>query len=80
MRFESDSEEAIRCFNQHSVGFLLVGAYALAQRATQDLDLYIRPTPENARRVVQALKSFGFSGLEEEEAATCGKVIMMDAD
>lgn len=57
MRFESDSEEAIRCFNQHSVEFLLVGAYALAQPATQELDLYIRPTPENARRVVQAHSS-----------------------
>ncbi|MGH9428321.1 MAG: hypothetical protein ACRD2L_18710 [Terriglobia bacterium] len=81
MRFESDFEEVIRCFNLHSVEFLLVGAYALAHhgvpRATQDLDLYIRPTPENARRVVQALESFGFSGLEEEEAATPGKVIMM---
>ena len=81
MRFESDFEDLIRCFNLHSVEFLLVGAYALAHhgipRATQDLDLYIRPTPENARRVVQALESFGFAGLDEEVAATPGKVIMM---
>ena len=81
MRFESDFEDVIRCFNQHSVEFLLVGAYALAHhgipRATHDLDLYVRPTPENARRVVLALESFGFSGLQEHEAATPGKVIMM---
>src|SRR5262245_39344359 len=81
MRLETDFEDVIRCFNQHSVEFLLVGAYALAYhgipRATHDLDLYIRPTPENARRVVRALESFGFSGLQETEAATPGKVIMM---
>ncbi|MCI0625593.1 MAG: hypothetical protein L0387_28765 [Acidobacteria bacterium] len=81
MRVESDFEDLIRCFNLNSVEFILVGAYALAHhgipRATQDLDLYIRPTPDNARRVVQALESFGFPGLEEKEAATPGKVIMM---
>ena len=81
MRFESDFEDVIRCFNEHSVEFLLVGAYALAHhgvpRATQDLDLYIHPTSENARRVVQALESFGFSGLKVDEVATPGKVIMM---
>src|SRR5262245_11588579 len=81
MRFESDFEDVIRCFNQHAVEFLLVGAYALAHhgipRATQDLDLYLRATPDKARRVVQALESFGFSGLDESEVATPGKVIMM---
>ena len=81
MRFESDFEDVIRCLNLHSVEFLLVGAYPLAHhgvpRATTDLDLYIHPTPENAHRVVQALESFGFSGLEEGEVTTPGKVIMM---
>jgi len=81
MRVENDFEELIRCFNDHSVEFLLVGAYALAYhgipRATQDLDLYVRPTLENAGRVVRALQTFGFAGLEEAEVATPGRVIMM---
>src|SRR5262245_39196321 len=81
MRFESDFEDVLRCFNAHSVEFLVVGAYALAHhgipRATQDLDLYVRPTWENAQRVVEALESFGFSGLDQREVATPGKVIMM---
>jgi hypothetical protein len=42
--------------------FLIVGAHALAAhgapRATGDLDIWIRPTPENADRVA-ALKTFG---------------------
>jgi len=45
------------------VEFLIVGAYALAvhglPRATGDLDIWVRPTNENARRVWQALLRFG---------------------
>jgi hypothetical protein len=43
--------------------FLVVGAHALAAhgvpRATGDLDIWIRPTPENADRVLNALRRFG---------------------
>lgn len=50
-------------FNAHRVEYLVVGAHALAVhghvRATRDLDIWIRPEPENARRVLQALASFG---------------------
>jgi hypothetical protein len=43
--------------------FLVVGAYALGVhglvRATGDLDIWVRATPENARKVWQALVRFG---------------------
>ncbi len=43
--------------------FLLVGAYALAghglPRATGDIDIWIRPTRDNAVRVWRALTTFG---------------------
>jgi predicted nucleotidyltransferase len=43
--------------------YLLVGAYALAShglvRATSDIDLWVRPSAENAERVVAALLAFG---------------------
>jgi len=43
--------------------FLVVGAHALAvharPRATGDLDVWIRATPENAARVWSALVVFG---------------------
>ena len=43
--------------------FLLVGAYALAghslPRATGDIDIWIRPTRDNAVRVWRALTAFG---------------------
>ena len=50
-------------FNAQRVEFLIVGAHALAVhghvRATRDLDVWVRPNPENAERVLRALKSFG---------------------
>lgn len=43
--------------------FAIVGGYAVAfhghPRATKDLDVLVRPTPENARRVYAALAAFG---------------------
>jgi len=49
--------------------FLVVGAHAMAvhgvPRGTQDLDVWIEPSPENAERVWRALTAFGapLSGL-----------------
>jgi hypothetical protein len=43
--------------------FVVVGGWAVAVhghgRATDDLDILVRPTPENARRVYDALLQFG---------------------
>jgi hypothetical protein len=43
--------------------FLVVGAHALAAhgtpRATGDLDIWVNSTPENAARVIVALRAFG---------------------
>ncbi len=45
------------------VRFVVVGAHALAvhgvPRGTQDLDILVDPTPENAERVWRALTAFG---------------------
>ena len=43
--------------------FILVGAHALAvhglPRATQDFDLWVKASSDNASKVIKALKSFG---------------------
>ena len=55
--------DLLRAFADAEVRFLVVGAYALGlhgkPRATGDLDLWSDATPENARRVMQALGAFG---------------------
>ena len=49
----------------HDAGaeFVVVGGHAVAfhghPRATKDLDVLVRPSPENAERVYRALASFG---------------------
>jgi hypothetical protein len=64
MDLAPDFNEFIGSLNAHGVEFLIVGAYALAfhgaPRFTGDLDVFIRPTVENATRLVSAVRSFGF--------------------
>jgi hypothetical protein len=54
-----------------NVDFVVVGAHALAfhgvPRFTGDLDLVVKPTPENAAKVMQALRQFGFGGIGVRE-------------
>jgi hypothetical protein len=58
-----DFVDLLRAFIAADVRFLIVGAYALAlhgrPRATDDLDVWIDATPENAARVIRALTDFG---------------------
>jgi hypothetical protein len=59
----SDFRDILSAFNAERVEYLVVGAYALAAhglpRATGDIDLWIRRSPENAERVWRALAEFG---------------------
>lgn len=59
----SDFVDLLRTFNAHGVEYLVVGAHALAAhghvRATKDLDVWVNPTTDNARRVWSALAEFG---------------------
>jgi len=58
-----DYRDMLSVFAEAKVDYLLVGAYALAvhghPRATGDIDLWVRPDPENAERVFRALEAFG---------------------
>lgn len=58
-----DFIDLLRAFIAADVRFLIVGAYALAlhgrPRGTGDLDVWVDATPENAPRVMRALRAFG---------------------
>lgn len=53
----------LSALNDAGAEYLVVGAYAMASygnpRPTGDLDIWVRPTPENAARVFAALHRFG---------------------
>jgi len=53
----------LRILNKHKARYLIVGAYAVIYytepRYTKDLDIWVDPKVENAKRVYGALKGFG---------------------
>jgi len=67
MKIHPDFRELLSLFNEREIEYIIVGAYALAYhgapRFTGDIDIYIRPTPDNATRIIEALESLGFGSL-----------------
>lgn len=80
-----DFRDMLRALSETGAEFVVVGAHALSvhgvPRATGDLDLFVRPTPDNAARVVAALRRFGAPleahGLTEDDLATAGTVYQL---
>ncbi len=78
-----DFVEMLHALCDAEVEYLVVGAYALAvhgkPRATGDLDLWLRPTEENAARAFRALARFGapLHELTERDLATPDQVFQI---
>jgi hypothetical protein len=83
MEVQRDFKELLALFNAHNVDYLIVGAYALAfhgsPRYTGDMDILVRPDPENAQRVLSALDEFGFGslGLSAGDFASPDKIVQL---
>jgi len=67
---ESDNRDFADLFaalNRHQVRAVIVGAYAFAfyvkPRYTKDIDLLVDTSPENVRRLLDAIGDFGFGSL-----------------
>lgn len=82
-KLHSDLLEFLRLLNSHSVEYLLVGGYAVSlhgyPRATEDLDVWVNREPDNAARIVAAIREFGFGvpNLRAEIFEAPQKVIRM---
>ena len=68
MEVQKDFREFLALLNEHKVRFMIVGGYALAYhgapRFTGDIDVFVKPDHENAKRIFNALADFGFSSLD----------------
>jgi hypothetical protein len=68
MILSKDLSEFVALLNAAKVEYLVAGAHAMAwhgrPRFTGDLDLFIRPSLENAQRVLQVLADFGFGQVD----------------
>ena len=67
MEVQPDFKELLELLNAHKAEFIIVGAYALAfhgaPRFTGDIDIFVKPDPENAEKILAALEEFGFGSL-----------------
>jgi len=73
IRLPPDFKEFLKLLNSNEVEYLLIGGYAVGYygypRPTGDMDVWIARTPDNAQRVVDALREFGF---------TCPKELLLE--
>ena len=82
-RLNQDHLDLLRAFVEADVRFLVIGAHAVGYhvqpRATGDLDVWIEPTVDNARRTHDALAAFGapLHDLSVKDLATPGIVFQM---
>jgi hypothetical protein len=64
MKLPGDFKEFLKLLGSHGVEYLLIGGYAVVYhgypRTTGDLDVWVAISPENAERIVDALREFGF--------------------
>ena len=77
-----DFQDLLSEFSERGVEFVIVGAFAVAYhgvpRATGDIDIFVRPSHDNATRVFAALAAFGAplssAGVEAEDFEKPGVV------
>lgn len=85
MKLPADFRDVLVCLTDAEAEFMVIGGYAVAHhghvRATKDIDVLVRPTHENAARVMRALETFGapLSALHihASDFSTPGKVIQL---
>ncbi len=67
MKVEKDYQEFLKLLNKHRVKYCIIGAYAVAfyakPRYTKDLDIFVEPSVDNAKKILKVLKEFGFGEL-----------------
>ena len=67
MKLDPNFSEFITLLNANAVEYLLVGGYAVVfhgyTRFTGDMDIWIRPSVENARKILNVLSEFGMGSM-----------------
>ena len=83
MATNPDFRDLFAALSAERAEFIVVGAHAVMvhtePRYTKDLDVWVRPSTENARRVLAALRAFGapLADLRVEDLETPGVVFQI---
>ena len=76
-----DTESLLQSLNAHKVRYVVIGATAFPihgyARATLDIDIFIDPTPTNARRTLAALAHVGHDVSDVTEADLLTKKLLI---
>jgi hypothetical protein len=78
--------EMLSALSDAGADYLIIGAHALAvhgyARGTRDLDIWVRPTPQNAERVWRALIDFGapLERFSVDDLSTPGMICQIGVD
>lgn len=79
MQMSPDFKDLLQIFAEEKVEYLVVGGYAVMHhgqpRSTKDLDIWLKPSPENRDRVLRAFHRFGIplmGGVEPDDFASEG--------
>ena len=81
-----DFRDMLSCLKGAEVEFIVVGAYALAAhgrpRATGDIDIWVRSSPENAQKIIDALEAFGapLSNLSAEDFTVPDLIVQLGVE
>src|SRR5207244_12159037 len=83
MRLSNDLREFLELLNSRGVEYVIVDAHSLAfhgrPRYTGDIDILIRPSPENAAKLSVVMNKFGFAGtgFKESDFAEPDQIIQL---
>ena len=70
--FSQDFKEFVELLQKNNAEYLIVGGYAVGvhghPRFTGDLDIWLNPSPENAKKILATVNEFGFSSFKLTEA------------
>jgi hypothetical protein len=83
INFPKDFAGFVTLLEKHKVEYLVVVGYAVGfwghVRFTGDLDIWLKPTSDNAIKILSAINDFGFGSLnlQKEDFTTVGNVIQL---
>ena len=81
-----DFRDMLSCLKNARVDFIVVGAYALAAhgrpRATGDIDIWVRNSLANAKKVMNALAEFGapLTDLSDEDFTSSDLIVQLGVE
>jgi hypothetical protein len=86
MPLHRDWKEFLQLLNSNKVEYLIVGAHALGHygipRYTRDIDILVRASADNAKRLCDVLNEFGFGSLSisEKDFICPGRVVQLGVE